>query len=86
MFLLLPSESSLFVGERELMLKTCGQTRLLEAVQPLLDLAVKSGFSADEASIFYSRKDYLHPELQKSPQGLIQREFQFLDKMFNGKI
>ena len=66
------------------MLKTCGQTRLLEAVKPLLQLAVDRGFDADKATISYSRKDYLHPELQKFPQGHIQQEFQFLDETLVG--
>ena len=42
------------------------------------------GFDADEATISYSRKDYLHPELQKFPQGHIQQEFQFLDETLDG--
>ena len=66
------------------MLKTCGQTRLLEAIKPLLQLAVEMGFDAEDATLFYSRKDYLYPALQKYPQGHIHQEFDFLDNMHDG--
>ena len=59
------SESSLFVSQRRILLKTCGTTTLLEAVQPIIEAANNvCGFDAIE-DVFYSRKKFMRPELQK---------------------
>ena len=56
------SESSLFVYPGKLILKTCGTTKLLAAVAPLLQLA--AGLDMAPATVKYSRASYLFPEQQ----------------------
>ena len=56
------SESSLFVYADRLVLKTCGTTRLLEAVPELLALAAGLGLAARRCK--YSRASFLVPEHQ----------------------
>lgn len=56
------SESSLFVYEHKLVLKTCGTTRLLEAVPVILEYA--SGLGASPVKCRYSRASFLFPEQQ----------------------
>lgn len=56
------SESSLFVYPTKMVLKTCGTTRLLNAVPCLLDLAAGLGMTPRRCK--YSRASYLYPELQ----------------------
>jgi S-adenosylmethionine decarboxylase len=59
------SESSLFVYADRLVLKTCGTTRLLEAVPELLALAAGLGLAARRCK--YSRASFLFPEHQVRP-------------------
>ena len=56
------SESSLFVYADRLVLKTCGTTRLLDAVPALLDLA--AGLALEARRCKYSRASFLFPEHQ----------------------
>ena len=56
------SESSLFVFPHKLILKTCGTTKLLAAVAPLLQLAAGLGMAPARAK--YSRASFLFPEHQ----------------------
>ena len=56
------SESSLFVYADRLVLKTCGTTRLLDAVPALLGLA--GGLSLEARRCKYSRASFLFPEHQ----------------------
>ncbi len=56
------SESSLFVFPGKLVLKTCGTTKLLAAVAPLLQLA--AGLDMAPARVKYSRASFLFPEQQ----------------------
>ena len=58
------SESSLFVFPGKLILKTCGTTKLLAAVAPLLQLA--AGLDMAPSRVKYSRASYLFPEQQVS--------------------
>ena len=58
------SESSLFVYPTKLVLKTCGTTRLLEAVPLLLELAASLEMQPRRCK--YSRASYLFPEMQVS--------------------
>jgi len=68
------SESSLFVNKQRLLLKTCGTTTLLEAVQPFIEAAQKyCGFDAIE-DVFYSRKKFMRPDLQKAPHHSFEDE------------
>ena len=56
------SESSLFVYADRLVLKTCGTTRLLDAVPALLGLAAALALEARRCK--YSRASFLFPEHQ----------------------
>ena len=58
------SESSLFVYPHRLILKTCGNTHLLNAVPYLLKLAADLELRPQRCK--YSRASYLFPELQVS--------------------
>ncbi len=76
------SESSLFVNKQRLLLKTCGTTTLLEAVQPFIEAAHKyCGFDAIE-DVFYSRKKFMRPDLQKAPHHTFEDEVWFLKVSF----
>lgn len=78
------SESSLFVNKHRLLLKTCGTTTLLESVRPIIEAAYKfCGFDAIE-DVFYSRKKFMRPDLQKSPHNSFEEEIEYLQEIFNG--
>jgi S-adenosylmethionine decarboxylase len=78
------SESSLFVNKQRLLLKTCGTTTLLEAVQPIIEAAHKfCDFDAIE-DVFYSRKKFMRPDLQKAPHQNFEDEVEYLQEVFNG--
>jgi len=78
------SESSLFINKQRLLLKTCGTTTLLEAVQPIIEAAHKfCGFDAIE-DVFYSRKKFARPDLQKAPHQSFEDEIEYLQEVFNG--
>jgi S-adenosylmethionine decarboxylase len=68
------SESSLFINKRRLLIKTCGTTTLLNSVQPFIEAAFKfCGFDSIQ-DVFYSRKKFMRPELQKSPHTSFEEE------------
>ena len=56
------SESSLFVYPSRLVIKTCGNTHLLNAASSILDFA--AGLDMLPCRCKYSRASYLFPELQ----------------------
>uniref|UniRef100_T1IQC5 S-adenosylmethionine decarboxylase proenzyme n=1 Tax=Strigamia maritima TaxID=126957 RepID=T1IQC5_STRMM len=76
------SESSMFVSKQRFILKTCGTTTLLNCLNPLL-LLVKKYTNFDEVQdIFYSRKNFLRPELQLAPHNSFEEEVKILDNFF----
>lgn len=76
------SESSMFVSKRRFILKTCGTTTTLTCIDNLLQLAKAfAGFDLIE-DIFYSRKNFVRPELQLEPHHSFEREVALLDHMF----
>lgn len=78
------SESSLFINKERFLLKTCGTTTLLEAVQPIIEAAYKfCGFDAID-DVFYSRKKFMRPELQKAPHNTFEKEVEYLQELFHG--
>jgi len=78
------SESSLFINKRRLLLKTCGTTTLLHAVAPIIEMAFKyAGFDAIQ-DLFYSRKRFMRPELQKTPHTSFEEEVEYLEDLFGG--
>ncbi|CAF1203527.1 unnamed protein product [Adineta ricciae] len=78
------SESSMFVFQTHFILKTCGETTLLHAVQPMLDLARDYCGLDIVDQIFYSRRKFLRPELQKAPHTSFEHEVAYLDSIFEG--
>ncbi|KAE9555276.1 hypothetical protein FO519_001527 [Halicephalobus sp. NKZ332] len=63
------SESSLFISDTRIILKTCGSTKLLEAIDHLLHLAK-------------NRKNFLKPELQPFVHQNFDNEVEHLDSFF----
>lgn len=76
------SESSMFISKNRFILKTCGSTTLLRAVKPLLFLVREmTGFDM-VLDIFYSRKNFMRPELQEKPHRSFDDEREVLDELF----
>jgi S-adenosylmethionine decarboxylase len=92
------SESSMFVFEHKIILKTCGTTTLLLGLRRLLRIAaVEAGFpfhnckalsdisaAATPYRVFYSRKNFLFPDKQQGPHRSWKQEVKYLDDMFEG--
>eukprot|EP00118_Oscarella_pearsei_P028366 m.1981 g.1981 ORF g.1981 m.1981 type:complete len:329 (+) comp8130_c0_seq1:83-1069(+) len=76
------SESSMFVTDRRFILKTCGTTTLLRSLQAFLDLAKTQSGLTKIADVFYSRKNFMQPDLQKRPHGSFEQETVILDSLF----
>jgi len=76
------SESSMFVTKDRFILKTCGTTTLLSAVDALVALVKKRCGYDIVADIFYSRKNFSRPELQQPLHQSFDKEVNHLDKMF----
>ncbi|XP_072178420.1 S-adenosylmethionine decarboxylase proenzyme-like [Diadema setosum] len=76
------SESSLFISKRRLILKTCGTTTLLAAMETIIQLA-KEHCSSKVVDIFYSRKNFVRPDLQHSLYKNFEDEVKFLDSLFD---
>lgn len=72
------SESSLFVYEHKMVLKTCGRTTLLRCLKPLIKLTEELGMELEWLG--YSRKNYSFPEDQVFPHSSFQEEFSYLKK------
>ncbi|KAK5967689.1 hypothetical protein GCK32_000565 [Trichostrongylus colubriformis] len=77
------SESSLFVSERRLILKTCGRTRLLAALPTIIQLAADYAGFDQVVSVYYSRKNFLRPELQPEEHRSFDAEVDYLDHFFH---
>lgn len=76
------SESSMFVTKDRFILKTCGTTTLLMAVDRLVDLVKERCGYDTVADFFYSRKNFSRPELQHQLHQSFDKEVSHLDKMF----
>ncbi|MEW5301869.1 MAG: hypothetical protein WDW38_008494 [Sanguina aurantia] len=70
------SESSLFVYPQKWVLKTCGTTRLLNAVPRLLELAASIGMTPRRCK--FSRASFLFPDEQLFPHTSFEHEVEFL--------
>lgn len=79
------SESSLFVFDHKIILKTCGTTTLLHGIEPLIK-AVETycGFPANRRPyrVFYSHKDFMFPTKQQTPHTSWDTEVYHLDELF----
>lgn len=76
------SESSLFVYPTKVMIKTCGTTTLLNAVEPLMEIAKELNMSV--LHVVFSRKNFNFPEVQPAPHRSFAEECKLLDKYFDG--
>lgn len=73
----------MFVSRRRWILKTCGTTRTLECLEPLLRMAESIAGYTDVEYLFYSRKNFKRPELQVSPHRGFEEEIALLDSYFD---
>lgn len=74
------SESSLFVYDRRVILKTCGTTRLLSALDDIISIGSSCGLSP--RALLYCRKCFTFPEVQPAPHSSFDSEVSFLDERF----
>lgn len=75
------SESSLFVYPDRMVLKTCGTTRLLDAVPSIVELA--AGLNLTPARVKYTRASFLFPEKQPEPHHGFEHEAGLLHHLFS---
>ena len=77
------SESSLFVYPYKVIVKTCGTTKLLRSIPPILKLA--ESLSLAVRSVRYTRGSFIFPDAQPSPHRSFVEEVAILDSYF-GKL
>ncbi|OMO93703.1 S-adenosylmethionine decarboxylase [Corchorus capsularis] len=77
------SESSLFVYPYKIIIKTCGTTKLLLAIPPILRLA--DSLSLAVKSVRYTRGSFIFPGAQPYPHRNFSEEVAILDSYF-GKL
>lgn len=76
------SESSMFVARDRFVIKTCGKTKLLACIAPLMEL-VKEYLNTDKVqNMFYSRRVYLRPDLQEDQYNTFEQEVEQLNEIF----
>lgn len=74
------SESSMFISKNRFNIKTCGITKLLYAVNPILSLAKKYA-GMHVVNFFFSRRVYLRPEEQRGIHKSFQDEAEYLTEI-----
>ena len=72
----------MFVSKDRFIIKTCGNTMLLRCLEPLIYLAKEIAGFNEVLDVFYSRKNFLRPELQESPHNELNAETELLDSYF----
>ncbi|KAK2983926.1 hypothetical protein RJ640_017847, partial [Escallonia rubra] len=77
------SESSLFVYPYKIIIKTCGTTKLLKSIPPILKLA--RSISLRVQSVRYTRGSFIFPGAQSYPHRSFSEEVTVLDSYF-GKL
>ena len=77
------SESSLFVYAYKIIIKTCGTTKLLLAIPPILKFAEM--LSLNVKSVNYTRGSFIFPSAQPYPHRNFSEEVAILDGYF-GKL
>lgn len=75
------SESSLFVYAYKIIIKTCGTTKLLLSIPPVLRLADSLGLTV--SSVQYSRGSFIFPGAQPFPHRSFSEEVAVLDNHFS---
>lgn len=78
------SESSMFVSDERFILKTCGNTKLLRILERIRCLAQKHTSLNTITRVYYSRKNFLRPNLQPELHRHFEEEAFLLDKHFPG--
>ncbi|CAI2354789.1 unnamed protein product [Caenorhabditis sp. 36 PRJEB53466] len=76
------SESSLFVSDHRIIMKTCGSTRLLAALPVIMQLAGTYAQLDQVQSVYYSRKNFIRPDLQPPLHKNFDAEVEYLDSFF----
>jgi S-adenosylmethionine decarboxylase len=76
------SESSLFVYDDRIILKTCGTTPLLNALDDII--LIGKELNLKPAAIFYWRKNFSNPHLQEPVHQKFENEVSFLDEHLGG--
>lgn len=84
------SESSLFVTDNTLTLKTCGTTTPLAALEPLMDLILEPKWRQREPKDYlkyatFMRLGYMRPEEQVEPHMSWAQEVDHMNKHFRGE-
>ncbi|KAL1810483.1 hypothetical protein DCAR_0730184 [Daucus carota subsp. sativus] len=74
------SESSLFVYPYKIIIKTCGTTKLLLSIPPILELA--NAISLSVRSVKYTRGNFIFPGAQTFPHRSFFEEVSVLDSYF----
>lgn len=74
----------MFISRDRFIIKTCGSTSLLECLEPLLYVAKDIAGFDDVLDVFFSRKNFLRPELQPKPHSNFAMETELLDSFFEG--
>ncbi|KAF7813035.1 S-adenosylmethionine decarboxylase proenzyme-like [Senna tora] len=74
------SESSLFMYPLKIILKTCGTTKLLLSIKPILDLA--DSLSLSVFAVKYSRGSFIFPNYQHAPHRSFCEEVTVLNDHF----
>ncbi|MCE7766557.1 hypothetical protein GQL56_28420, partial [Pseudomonas putida] len=77
------SESSLFVYSYKIIIKTCGTTKLLLAIPPILKLAETLSLKVQD--VRYTRGSFMFPGAQSFPHRHFSEEVAVLDGYF-GKL
>lgn len=77
------AESSMFISNFSIMMKTCGSTTLLRSLPYVLRFATSLGLRL--ASVEYSRIQFCFPERQIYPHDSFQNEVDFLDRILEHK-
>jgi S-adenosylmethionine decarboxylase len=77
------SESSLFVTSHRMLIKTCGNTTLLECLPLLMVYSAELNLAVEAVS--YSHKNFLAPQRQLEGYRSFETELEILNKYFDGK-
>ncbi|KAL7001312.1 S-adenosylmethionine decarboxylase proenzyme [Sarracenia purpurea var. burkii] len=78
------SESSLFVFPYKIIIKTCGTTKLLLSIPPILKLS--DALSLSVRSVTYTRGSFTFPSAQSYPHRNFSEEAAVLDSYFGKKL
>ncbi|OAY31463.1 S-adenosylmethionine decarboxylase proenzyme [Manihot esculenta] len=74
------SESSLFIFPLKIVIKTCGTTKLLLSIEPILKLA--GSLSLVVSDVKYSRGSFIFPNYQPAPHRSFSEEVTALNELF----